>query len=89
MKYLGFEFIHQRHKDCTVSWAEFTFDDGGVLMVGESPRYDSNFEDYHCLIEDTMRVSEELAKLKSEELAGDFEELVKTYYRFRYSHVED
>ena len=82
MKYLGFEFIHQQHEDCTVSWAEFTFDDAGVLMVGESPRYDSNFEDYHCLIEDTMRVSEELAN------GGDFEELVKAY-RHRYSWIED
>ena len=51
-------------------------------MVGESPRYDSNFEDYHCLLEDTLRVSEGLAN------GGEFEELVRTY-RFRYSHVED
>lgn len=82
MRYLGFEFIHQEHEDCTVSWAEFTFDDAGVLMVGESPRYDSNFEDYYCLMEDTLRVSEGLAS------GGDLEELVRTY-RFRYSHVED
>ena len=34
------------------------------------------------MVEDTMRVSEELAN------GGDFEKLVKTY-RFRYSHVED
>ena len=82
MKYLGFEFIHQQHEDCTVSWAEFNFDDDSVPMVGESPRYDSNFEDYHCLLEDTLRVSEGLAN------GGEFEELVRTY-RFRYSHVED
>ena len=48
MKYIGFEFVHQQHEDCTVSWAEFNFDDDSVPMVGESPRYDSNFEDYHC-----------------------------------------
>jgi hypothetical protein len=82
MKYLGFKFIHSEHEDCTLSWAEFIFDDSGVLMVGESPKYDSNFEDYHCLIEDTLRISEELAN------GGDFEELVQTY-RFRYSHIED
>ena len=83
MKYLGYEFVHQQHEDCTVSWAEFTFDDEGVLMVGESPRYDSNFEDYHCLIEDTMRVSEELAN------GREFEKLCFEIYRSRYSHVED
>ena len=82
MKYLGFEFIHQQHENCTVSWAEFTFDDDGVPMVGESPRYDSNFEDYHCLLEDTLRVSEGLAN------GGELGEPVRTY-GLRYSHAED
>ncbi|MDJ0589994.1 MAG: hypothetical protein QNJ72_08375 [Pleurocapsa sp. MO_226.B13] len=82
MKYLGFEFIHQQHEDCMLSWAEFTFDDDGVLMVGESPRSASNFEDYYYLREDTARVH---VGLKN---GGDFEELVKTY-RFEYSHIED
>ena len=83
VKYLGFEFIHQQHEDCTVSWAEFTFNDGGVLMVGESPRYESSSDDYHCLIPDTLRVSEELAN------GGEFEKLCFEIYRSSYSHLED
>lgn len=83
MKYLGFKFVHEQHEDCIVSWAEFTFDDEGVEMIGESPRYDSNFEDYHCLIPDTLRVSKELAN------GGEFEQLCSEIYRASYSHVED